>query len=186
MKLLNLLILGDCNVGKTSIVSSYVGTKSAISETIGFDIFMCNDIKFYDMSGHTRFSYVLNKYILPDATQIDGLIIVYDITDRDTFDNIQYWLKYARSIIGIIDVPVMIFGNKTDQDNLRCVTQKDVDKYVLSNCNCLHTESNTNDHVGIKQKINNYVMLLNGAGNSNFILNNNGITQDKLKKCVIY
>ena len=51
----------------------------------------------------------------------DGALLVYDITDKDSFQKTQKWVKELRSIVGP-DIVIMIAGNKIDLERKRTVT----------------------------------------------------------------
>ena len=45
-----------------------------------------------------------------------GALIVYDITDADSFDKMTFWVKELRQQRGL-DLPIIIVGNKSDLEN---------------------------------------------------------------------
>jgi GTPase SAR1 family protein len=45
-----------------------------------------------------------------------GALIVYDITDRDSYDKVRNWVKELRINLPS-DTPILIAGNKCDVDN---------------------------------------------------------------------
>ncbi len=58
-----------------------------------------------------------------------GIIIVYDVTDRDTFENVRTWIqeieKYSKP--GVCKVLV---GNKCDLDSQRQVTKEEAEEFA--------------------------------------------------------
>ena len=52
----------------------------------------------------------------------DGIILVYDITRRLTFENINLWLNEVRTYVGLDKVRVALIGNKLDQSAQRQVS----------------------------------------------------------------
>ncbi len=65
-------------------------------------------IKLWDTAGQERFR-VPTLDILNNS---QGIALVYDISDRNSFDNIEYWLEAIRE--RTVDVPIALFGNKCD------------------------------------------------------------------------
>lgn len=192
MKTLKLLVIGDCNVGKTSVISTYINKKAAdISKTIGLDIFQCTNINakydtvlyFYDISGHSRFSHIVQQYI----KDIDGIIIIYDITDRDTFNNLNYWIQFVDKLFGrsTNNIPVMILGNKFDQYNLRSISYHDAEKIALK-MNCIYEETTINNYVDLANKINKFITIILRKDSCDFNISTNNDTNKKNKNCVIY
>ena len=100
---MSIIIIGDSQVGKTSILKQFdkrVFSKEALS-TIGVDFIKTTypnpapkdgsnywDVKVWDTAGQERFrSLTYQMY-----RQADGIIIVYDKTKQDTFQGIRQWL----------------------------------------------------------------------------------------------
>ena len=122
---LGILILGDTNVGKTSLLLNYtdnyyVGSHVA---TVGIDYkFKTIKIKdidvklqIWDTSGQERFRSLAKNYL----KNADGIIFVYDITDKKTFEGVKDWIKEAESQ-GIYKQ--ILVGNKCDLERKREVS----------------------------------------------------------------
>lgn len=54
----------------------------------------------------------------------DGAMLVYDITDFESFTKVQKWIKELRSIVST-DIPIVICGNKFDREKERAVKEAD-------------------------------------------------------------
>jgi small GTP-binding protein len=117
------LFVGDDSVGKTSLLQRYV--ESAFSDiympTIGID-FKINTVKFnkkivklqlYDTGGGDQFRNIVSAYY-PNA---DAIVIVYDISDIDSFRHVERWLRDA--LHKNQSVPTFLIGNKTDLPSYR-------------------------------------------------------------------
>ncbi len=114
-----LVLIGDGAVGKTSIRRKYLG-KGFISShiaTIGVDFAQkyvqvdnttCR-LVIWDLAGQTGFERVRKHYY----QGCSALVLVYDVTSRETFDNITHWLVEAYKYSGEIP-PTAILGNKSD------------------------------------------------------------------------
>ena len=122
---LGILILGDTNVGKTSLLLNYtdnyyVGSHVA---TVGIDYKFKSikikdiDVKLqiWDTSGQERFRSLAKNYL----KNADGIIFVYDITDKKTFEGVKDWIKEAESH-GIYKQ--ILVGNKCDLERKREVS----------------------------------------------------------------
>jgi Ras-related protein Rab-21 len=57
-----------------------------------------------------------------------GAILVYDITDRNSFLRVQNWVKELRKMLGK-DIELAIAGNKIDLENNRVVSVEEAEKY---------------------------------------------------------
>ena len=61
----------------------------------------------------------------------DGIVLVYDITKQDTFNNLTFWLEQINEKTD--DPQVTIVGNKSDLANLRTVSTKEAQKLADQN-----------------------------------------------------
>ena len=135
-----IIVLGDCAVGKSNILSKYsknIFNKSSKS-TIGVELitkFFKYDgkiikINIWDTAGQERFSSMITTYY----KGAKGALLVYDITRKNTFDNVDNWLKELISI-NSSNICVILIGNKSDLSLLRKVkkekAQEKADKYGI-------------------------------------------------------
>ena len=120
--LFKLVIIGNSGVGKSCLLLRFADdtfTENFYS-TIGVDFrFKCLEIserkcklQIWDTAGQERFKTVTSAYY----RGADGIIIVFDQTDKESYDNIENWIedisKYST------DEPVkIIFANKDDVNN---------------------------------------------------------------------
>ena len=63
-----------------------------------------------------------NALITKYYRNANGIILVYDITRRQTFENINIWVNEVRTYVGLDKVKVALIGNKLDQSSSRQVT----------------------------------------------------------------
>ena len=144
--LFKLLLIGDsgnnyimmCDVMWCNVICNYLGvgksclllrfaddtyTDSYIS-TIGVDFKIRTvdldtktiKLQIWDTAGQERFRTITSSYY----RGAHGIIIVYDITDKESFDNVRQWLfeidRYASE-----NVCKLLVGNKSDLSNKRAV-----------------------------------------------------------------
>ncbi|XP_034948484.1 ras-related protein Rab-37 isoform X1 [Chelonus insularis] len=125
------ILLGDSGVGKTSLLvrfdtGSFQTGNFAATVGIGFTNKVVDvgdmriKLQIWDTAGQERFRSVTHAYYR-DA---HALLLLYDVTNKTSFDNIRAWLseirEYAQS-----DVVIMLLGNKTDCGNERVVKKED-------------------------------------------------------------
>ncbi len=118
-KIMKAVLIGDGAVGKTSIRKNYLVedfTEGHIA-TIGVDLatkrvlFNQEIVKFiiWDLAGQPTFEKVRGHYY----SGCNGILLVYSVIDRDSFDNSSKWLVEAYKNMGPLP-PTIIIGNKVD------------------------------------------------------------------------
>ncbi|MFX1481622.1 MAG: Rab family GTPase [Promethearchaeota archaeon] len=131
-KIMKAVLIGDGAVGKTSIRRNYLGEDFIEGHlaTIGVDLatkrvlFQQDVVKFiiWDLAGQPTFEKVRGHYY----AGCNGILLVYSVVDRETFDNASKWLVEAFKNMGPLP-PTVIIGNKID---LR--SSMDKKKYVTT------------------------------------------------------
>ena len=126
---LKFLILGDTDVGKTSLLLKYIDNFFPESHlaTIGVE-FKSKDVEIqgykihlqlWDTAGQERFRSITKSYF----RSANGIIFVYDITDKKTFKNVKDWVKDSES--HDTGFKRILLGNKFDLQNKRQVQFKE-------------------------------------------------------------
>ena len=112
-------LLGDEKVGKTSICHSFVNLDlpEDYITTIGCEKFekkeLLNNGKevrliIWDSGGQERF----RSSIISTLRHVEEIIIVFDVTNRKSFDDIENWLEIIKERFN--DPVIILFGNKVD------------------------------------------------------------------------
>jgi len=128
-----LVLIGDSGVGKTNILSRYINnefsysSKSTVGVEFGSKIIKTNDklikIQIWDTAGQERYKSITSAYY----KGAKGAFVVYDITRRDTFANVDKWIGELKST-GNADVFILLIGNKSDLEQERQVSTEEVTK----------------------------------------------------------
>lgn len=72
---------------------------------------------------------------------------MYDITDAQSFDRVQHWVKELRRMAPA-DISIVIAGNKCDQEKKRQVNRADAERYATSmGAVHVHTSAKTGDGI---------------------------------------
>ena len=69
-------------------------------------------LQLWDTAGQERHRHYTSEYFKAAA----GIIIVYDVSDRSSFENIPYWLGKIREVADA-NVEIILLGNKNDLKN---------------------------------------------------------------------
>ncbi|KAK3715913.1 hypothetical protein RRG08_043928 [Elysia crispata] len=119
------LILGDDTVGKSALLDSLVGRtfRETMYPTIGVDfvrkIFEVDgalvQLAIWDTAGQERFRSITKL----QYKGVQGLILVYDVTNELTFETLKYWIhsiqdEIARPGGSYEPIPMILCGNKSD------------------------------------------------------------------------
>ncbi|KAL4571100.1 hypothetical protein LXL04_017851 [Taraxacum kok-saghyz] len=128
--LLKIVLIGDSGVGKTNILSRFTRNEFFLESkaTIGVE-FATRTLQvegktikaqIWDTAGQERYRAITSAYYRGAV----GALLVYDITKKPTFDNVQRWLTELRNHADA-NIVVMMAGNKSDLDHLRAVDEQD-------------------------------------------------------------
>ena len=134
--ILKLLTLGETDVGKSSILLRYSENKflNAKAATIGIDmkskiIKKGNDkikVSIYDTAGQEKFRTIIKSYY----KGANGVLLIYDITKKHTFEKLDYWLEDLKNNADDInDLFIFLIGNKCDLDERREVSFEEANDY---------------------------------------------------------
>ena len=134
-----IVLVGDSTVGKTSLLLKY--TNGTYSEenlaTVGLDFITKDEIinektirvKIWDTAGQERYKSLTQGFF----RLANGAIIVFDVSNNDSFVNLKYWLSALRTFFNSSQnvFNVIIVGNKIDKE--REVSQEDANNFAKEN-----------------------------------------------------
>ena len=130
---LKILILGDSSVGKTSLLLKYadgyfptiyvatIGVEYKIKKINinGADI----NLQIWDTAGQERFRSITKNFM----KGADGIMYVYDITQKSSFDNLKSWIRSSEE--STEGFKKLIAGNKSDLEIDRVIQKESLIKY---------------------------------------------------------
>lgn len=133
--LFKLLIIGDSGVGKSCMLQRFADHtfSPGYISTIGVDFKIRTidlddkvvKLQMWDTAGQERFRTITSSYY----RGAHGIFIVYDVTDRQSFENLKSWLeeieKYAQA-----GVRLVVVGNKSDLENKRQVLSSEGQEFA--------------------------------------------------------
>jgi Ras-related protein Rab-28 len=133
----SLAILGDGSTGKSTIIHMFrtEGFERVYKQTIGCDFYEKSmairnrdiSLKVWDIGGQS----IHSKNIVQYVGSSQAIFLVYDVTNPESFSNLDDWLRVARQYSKAKHVYAV--GNKIDLISQRLVTQPQHDKFVSEN-----------------------------------------------------
>eukprot|EP00672_Neobodo_designis_P024398 CAMPEP_0174830096 /NCGR_PEP_ID=MMETSP1114-20130205/2339_1 /TAXON_ID=312471 /ORGANISM="Neobodo designis, Strain CCAP 1951/1" /LENGTH=973 /DNA_ID=CAMNT_0016063881 /DNA_START=73 /DNA_END=2991 /DNA_ORIENTATION=+ len=133
------LIIGDSGVGKSSIATRYAQDEFSTDTptTIGPDVVRTVltiderpiQVNIWDTSGLPRFQDTM-RMVYPSA---NAAMIVYDVTDRRSFEHVRTWLQELREHTQENAPKVLLVGNKSDMDDKREVKTEVAERFAREN-----------------------------------------------------
>lgn len=143
---LNFLLLGSSKVGKSSFANKLVNNtfnENCLS-TLGIDIIRTvaelygkiTKIELWDTAGQERLQSIPKKYY----SKGDGFLLLFDVTDKKSFDDIKTWIKDIRTHRGggneinvekkASDETMILIGNKIDMKDKRIVGKEEAESFA--------------------------------------------------------
>lgn len=150
-----ILILGDSGVGKSAILKQYIDQTfdATYMTTIGID-YACKVIhlqdkkiklSIWDTAGQERFRSITKAYM----RGIQCVLLVYDITDMQSFIDIERWIEMVQAHSYEQHIQYFIIGNKSDLNAKRLVP---IEKATMlaEKYNCNHFEVTATNYQSIR------------------------------------
>jgi len=158
--LLKVIILGDSGVGKTSLMNQYVHRRfsSQYKATIGADFLtkevMIEDklvtLQIWDTAGQERFQSLGVAFY----RGADACVLVYDITDAKSFDNLESWMDefLVHAAPRNADTfPFVVLGNKADLASRRQVSASKAKSWAASKGDIPSFETSAKEALNVEQ-----------------------------------
>ncbi|CAD8100530.1 unnamed protein product [Paramecium sonneborni] len=152
--LFKLVIIGNSGVGKSSLLLRFADDQFSESylTTIGVDFRFRTlpidgknvKLQIWDTAGQERFRTITSAYY----KGADGIVMVYDVTQGQSFDDIdKFWLHEVESY-GEKNVQLLVIGNKNDLDEQKAIETSKAEEYCKShNMLFMECSAKTADHV---------------------------------------
>ena len=148
--LFKIIVIGDAGVGKSNIITKY--TRNVFDETmkptLGVEFIMKKiqvlqktvKLQIWDTAGQEKYR-ALAKNMYRNAV---GILIVYDVSKRKSFENIKKWVEEARQYASE-NASVIVVGNKKDLVELREVSVEEAQS-MTQELKCYFLETSALDN----------------------------------------
>jgi small GTP-binding protein len=162
-------LIGDANVGKTSIVSRYTSdnfvpnarpTVGVSTTTIAITVNKQTvELSVWDTAGQERFRSLVPLYTRHAA----ALVLIFDISSQQSFTALDSWLTKLTGEMAVI-CPIVVCGNKTDLPN--AVPQQTVKQWAEDHSVIAHFTSAVSG-VGVSELFQTIAELVSNAPKEN-------------------
>ena len=171
------IIIGDTYGGKTSILNRYINKNFShlFMATIGVDFYKSliiknnNKYKFtiWDTSGQEKFNSIIRTYF----RDVGVIIIVFDLTNYNSFLNLRNWIETI-DLYESNDIVKVIVGNKCDLEKEKKVNFNEANDFCKRN-NIIYIETSAKENINIDKIFNNVVEIIDTKIMNNESLNKN-------------
>ena len=181
---LKIILLGESSVGKTSLLLSYTDNyfpKTHVT-TIGVELkekeLIYKDyqiiLQIWDTAGQERYRALAKSFF----KGVQGILFVYDITSRPSFEQINKWIKDAQTHSS--DFQSIIIGNKCDLKDR--VVSNDELKTIGEKKNMPVMETSAKDRTNVEEAFLKLIELIIGDKSKDSILELYGVeNKDNIK-----
>ena len=178
-RIVQLLVIGDSSVGKTSLITRYTnGTfKEEYLATVGLDYYSKNEeinnqaiqIKLWDTAGQERFKALTQNYF----RNAEGVLLAFDVTNEESFNNLKDWISSIKINMEAknIFLPLIVVGNKIDMENDREITKEEAEKFASEN-KYKYFETSAKTGEGVDEAVKELI---------NLVLNQNQVDEQKIE-----
>ncbi|CAL8462221.1 g1752 [Coccomyxa elongata] len=164
--LLKVLLVGDSNVGKSSLLLRFTADtfEDSVAPTIGVDFrlkFLTVNGKrlkltIWDTAGQERFRTLTSSYY----RGAQGIVFAYDVTRRETFESIEdIWMREVDMYSTVDNAVKMVVANKVDKEAEREVSRAEGAAFARKH-GCLFVETSAKINVAVGQAFEELVMKI--------------------------
>ena len=150
---IKILVVGDSTVGKTNFIRMFIENKfnQNYMTTSGIDLKTSSieiknkkiRVQLWDTAGQEKYKAITKNLFL----KVQAALIVYDITNEETFNNLKTWVRSIKEECGK-QIQMLIIGNKNDLNEERVVDKNIAMEYAKEEkIDYLETSSKTGDNI---------------------------------------
>ena len=193
---IKLLTLGESYVGKTTLILNYMNPNikttnlERLYPTIGVDyqkksVTIDNrniNVEIWDTAGQEKFKKITSQYY----NGADGIILIFDITNKKSFEKISFWIQDLSNKIDLDNICLILIGNKTDLKDQRKVSVEEAQKYAAQ-YNIEYYEVSALKNVGIIEMMEFFIKKcynnMKEKNNYSITISKDGMNYYSKKKC---
>ena len=148
-----IIFVGDAGVGKTTIISRIMDSpfSDVYEPSIGID-FMSKNIKYHgqnvklqiwDTAGQEKYKGLIPSYVRNSSI----VFVIYDISNKTSFDNIPKWINFIKSIE---NTTLILCGNKIDLENREVPKETGADFAKKEGIPFFEVSAKTNENIKLQ------------------------------------
>lgn len=150
-----IIVLGDSTVGKTSFILRFcedcfeesnvmtigIDTKTKYIKRNGQKI----QLDIWDTAGQERFRTITKNCYRGS----DGIILMYDISNKKTFSNIKNWIKSLKDSLDLTETSLILVGNKCDVSPDERQVNEEMKKEIIEFSGVNIIESSAKENINV-------------------------------------
>ena len=182
------ITLGDSNVGKTNFIFRFIDDKFSLNyfSTYGIDtkfktVTLENGtkikFKIFDTAGQERFKSISQNYI----KKADGILLMYDISNKQSFENIGNWMKTINDNNSSIKMSVVLVATKCDLIKERVISKETGEK-LAENFGIHFYETSSKDNINVEKAFYDIAQQIIEKNKGKKVFENNLDLDKKLNK----
>ena len=188
---IKILVVGDSTVGKTNFIRMFIENKfnQNYMTTSGIDLKTSSieiknkkiRVQLWDTAGQEKYKAITKNLFL----KVQAALIVYDITNEETFNNLKTWVRSIKEECGK-QIQMLIIGNKNDLNEERVVDKNIAMEYAKEEkIDYLETSSKTGDNIqkAISLLCEKVLENTEFTNDFSFTLDASAISQKNKSKC---
>ncbi|XP_037132470.1 ras-related protein Rab-12 [Syngnathus acus] len=153
---LQIIIIGSRGVGKTSLMERYTDDtfSEACKSTVGVDFKIKTvelrgkkiRLQIWDTAGQERFNSITSAYY----RGAKGIVLVYDITKQETFDDLPKWMKMIDKYASE-EAELLLVGNKMDCESDRVISRQQGERFSSRISGMRFCETSAKDNCNVDE-----------------------------------
>ncbi|KAM5172505.1 EF-hand calcium-binding domain-containing protein 4B isoform 2-T2 [Mantella aurantiaca] len=163
-RLFKIVMVGNSSVGKTSFLRRFCDDNfcTGTSATVGIDYSVktvtvdnCQvALQLWDTAGQERYRSITKQFF----RKADGVVVMYDITSKDSFTAVRQWLTSVEEGAGE-NIPILMLGSKTDIEKEREVPCG-LGEHLSKECNLIFYECSASSGHNVKESVLHLARIL--------------------------
>ncbi len=183
---IKIILIGDSSVGKTTIICKYLDntynedatpTVSLENRVKTIDIHgLKAKIQLWDTVGQEKFNSLTQQYF----RNTDGILLIFDLTNKDSFNHIKKWLIEINNNTDNHRVKKLLIGNKSDIKDKIKVSKNDIDSLINKEKRLKYLEISAKENINVGKAFETIINSIVGKRTNEELIADLGINEQVL------